>query len=288
MFKTIEIGWNYSHPKGIIYVDEYDPPESYSLVLFHSPTIAVIEGKTIEVKPNGMILFAPGSERLYYPKERHTDPDGKWSNDFVKFYNDDKNASEIPDSITLSEPIYLERTEHISRVIKEISELEHHPLKTPEIRRMINNRIEYLLLFIAINLNDNISVQFVNANAAIVRRIRQTRTYIMENPGQAWNVGKMAEKAGVSQSYFFRLYKMIFGTSPMQDLNARRIEKAKYYFSCTVLSIKEVAYKTGFKSECYFTNAFKAATGLTPGNYCKLHQNNDTSNVLYYDPNPER
>ncbi len=281
MLRINEIGWSFSHPSGMIYVDQYDEPGSYFLGLFQSPTVLVTDGKEIEVRPKGMVLFPPDSKRCFYPKEREIDPEGLWSNDFIKFHDDGDGAAEILDMITPLEPFYPERTEHISRVIKELSEIERNYIKTPEVRRLINNRLEYILLFIVVNSKDYMRTQLINVNAAVVRKIKQTRTYMLENPGQAWNISKLAEMAGVSQSYFSRLYKKIFGTTPMKDLNERRIEKAKYYFSCTVLSIKEVAYKTGFKDEYYFIHAFKAATGTTPGNYCKLHQNNDTSNVLY-------
>ena len=281
MFRFFEIGWNYSHPSKMIYVNQYDEPGLYSLVLFRSPTIAEVNGESFEVKPGGIMLFPPETRRCYNPKERSSDPGDVWSNDFIKFYVDGEDQADVINSITPLTPFYPARTEHISRVIKELSEMSRVPDKTPELYRMMSNRLEYILLFIVLNLSDNNNVKFINVNAAVIRRIKQTRTYMMENPGLQWDVGKMAEKAGVSQSYFFRLYKKIFGTSPMQDLNTRRIEKAKYYFSCTVLSIKEVAYKLGYKNEYYFIRAFKAATGLTPGKYCKLHQNNDTSNVLY-------
>lgn len=281
MFRFFEIGWNYSHPSKMIYVNQYDKPGIYSLVLFRSPTVAEVNGESFEIKPNGVMLFPPDARRCYNPKYRSTEPDDVWSNDFVKFIIDGNEQKDIIDSIKPLTPLYPDRTEHISRVIKELSEMDRIPDKTPELSRLMSNRLEYILLFIALNLSDDKTVNFINVNAAVTRRIKQARTYMMENPGLEWDVDKLAEKAEVSQSYFYRLYKKIFGTSPMQDLSTRRIEKAKYYLSCTVLSVKEVAYKIGYKNEHYFIQAFKAATGLTPGNYCKLHQNNDTSNVLY-------
>ena len=222
MFRFFEIGWNYSHPSKMIYVNQFDEPGLYSLVLFRSPTIAEVDGESFEVEPNGVMLFPPGAKRCYNPRKRSMDPDDMWSNDFIKFYVDGEAQADIIGSIAPLTPLYPDRTEHISRVIKELSEMYRVPDKTPELRRMMDNRLEYILLFIALNLADNNNVKFINVNAAVIRRIKQTRTYMMENPGLEWDVNKLAERAGVSQSYFFRLYKKIFCTSPMQYLNAQR------------------------------------------------------------------
>ncbi len=281
MFNVIDIGWNYSHPNGMLNVDKYDPPGSYVLILFKSPTIAVINGVETDISPNGMILFPPDVKRCFHPKNNTADPDGMWSNDYIIFIDSDGSAKNVISSITPLTPFYPDYAEHISEVIKELSELLSVAVKSPETLLMVNNRLEYIFLFILFNAASREDTQLSDTNAAVIRIIKQVRTYVMENPELQWDVGMMAKRAGVSQSYFFKVYRNIFGTSPMKDLTSRRIEKAKYYLSCTVMSVKEAAFKVGYANEYYFNRAFKNTTGMTPGNYCKIHQNNDTSNVLY-------
>ena len=57
----------------------------------------------------------------------------------------------------------------------------------------------------------------------------------------------------------------------MADLEMveRRIDKAKYLLTSTPLSVKEIAYATGYNSEENFIHSFRSNVGIAPGLFRK-------------------
>ena len=74
----------------------------------------------------------------------------------------------------------------------------------------------------------------------------------------------MAKLSGYSESRFSSLYKEIYGTSPINDLTARRIEEAKLLILYGNTSLSEIAEATGFSSIYYFSRHFKKCEGISP------------------------
>jgi AraC-like DNA-binding protein len=61
--------------------------------------------------------------------------------------------------------------------------------------------------------------------------------------------------------------KSITGAGAKEYITRIRIEKAKSLMENTDMPIAEIAEKTGFASQSYFSTAFKNCTGLTPSQY---------------------
>ena len=63
------------------------------------------------------------------------------------------------------------------------------------------------------------------------------------------------------------MFKKHLGVSPKKYINGMKILQAKQYLCRFDLSIKEIAYKLGFKDEKYFMKLFKEYENLTPSTY---------------------
>jgi YesN/AraC family two-component response regulator len=77
----------------------------------------------------------------------------------------------------------------------------------------------------------------------------------------------LCREMGLSRASLFNKMKSITGTGAKEYITRIRIEKAKSLMENTDMSIAEIADKTGFASQSYFSTAFKTSTGLTPSQY---------------------
>ena len=78
-------------------------------------------------------------------------------------------------------------------------------------------------------------------------------------------VSQAAEAFGVSRATLFRAFKDAGLKSPVTEMQASRIEKAKEILSSSNVKMSEAAKICGFHDEKYFMNAFKRLTGKSPG-----------------------
>ncbi|MBX6360731.1 MAG: AraC family transcriptional regulator [Acidobacterium ailaaui] len=81
------------------------------------------------------------------------------------------------------------------------------------------------------------------------------------------NMQKLVRELPMGYSKFRKLFKSETGYSPHQYLLNLRINKAKELLQTTELSIKQIAYQTGFESEFYFSRIFKKKVGKAPSDF---------------------
>ena len=84
----------------------------------------------------------------------------------------------------------------------------------------------------------------------------------------------LCREMGLSRASLFNKMKSITGAGAKEYITKIRIEKAKSLMENTDMSIAEIADKTGFASQSYFSTAFKASTGLTPSQYKQQNKKN--------------
>lgn len=78
------------------------------------------------------------------------------------------------------------------------------------------------------------------------------------------SVDDLAEAAGMSRSYFTKLFGQFYCLPPAEYVRMIRIDKAKALLSEGSLSVSEVAESVGFSSLYYFSAAFKRVVGVCP------------------------
>lgn len=102
-------------------------------------------------------------------------------------------------------------------------------------------------------------------------RIAKTILYIRKHLNEAIELEKLAEISCLSKDHFIRLFKKELGTTPLQYINQKKIEKAQLLLITEELAVKEIAFQLAFDDYSYFNRLFKKTTGVTPQEYRRLY-----------------
>lgn len=77
----------------------------------------------------------------------------------------------------------------------------------------------------------------------------------------------LASLCSISQAYFRKLFYRCYARTPVQYINALKLDRAKELLAQTEFSIERVAEESGFRNVYYFYRFFKKAVGKTPTEY---------------------
>lgn len=103
-----------------------------------------------------------------------------------------------------------------------------------------------------------------DASAILARQAAQ----LLDAP-QLWSdgapsMGQVAERLGVSERHLRRIFEALWGVSPLQYLQTRRLLTAKQLLTDTTLPVAQVAALSGFASVRRFNTVFAAQYRLQP------------------------
>lgn len=97
--------------------------------------------------------------------------------------------------------------------------------------------------------------------------VQNAIAYISAHFAEPLQLQTLADQCSLSPYYFSRLFAKETGMTPHQYILETRIASARYYLSTTNLSVKEIAYLTGFTDESSFCSTFRKREGETPSSY---------------------
>jgi AraC-like DNA-binding protein len=100
-------------------------------------------------------------------------------------------------------------------------------------------------------------------------RFAELKAFLQTNLKRDISVSEMAEFAGLSRSYFTRLFEEIEGSTPRSFLEDLRLREAVRLLHGPDFSVKEIAYASGIYDVNYFCRLFKKRTGMSPGEFRK-------------------
>lgn len=84
--------------------------------------------------------------------------------------------------------------------------------------------------------------------------------------GGSVSVSKLTNDAGISQRHLSRKFQQYIGLSPKEYLRVYRfMQSLGYMKKYPVLSLTEIAYKSGYYDQAHFNRDYKAYTGYAPG-----------------------
>ncbi|MDQ0193190.1 response regulator [Paenibacillus wynnii] len=95
--------------------------------------------------------------------------------------------------------------------------------------------------------------------------VRRAKQYMLEHYSEyGLTLDSMAGMLQASPVYLSRLFKQELGTSFGAYLTQIRIRKAAQLLNATDMSVNEVAERTGYETQHYFSTSFKKQTGVSP------------------------
>ncbi|CAM4095521.1 MULTISPECIES: AraC family transcriptional regulator [Flavobacterium] len=101
--------------------------------------------------------------------------------------------------------------------------------------------------------------------------ITQVVEFIRSNLKENISLKNLSEKACMSTTSFYRLFKRELGMSPIEFVISEKIRCAKQLLKNPTIQINEVCYLSGFEDSNYFIRLFKKHEGITPKQYQALY-----------------
>nr|WP_307727135.1 helix-turn-helix domain-containing protein [Telluria mixta] len=95
-------------------------------------------------------------------------------------------------------------------------------------------------------------------------RLQGVLEWIGQNLSSELSNAELAERAGVSESHFRRIFQEAMGMTPHRYVLRLRLERVHELLTRTSFSIARVAAQCGFNSQSHMTACFAAAYGITP------------------------
>ena len=100
-----------------------------------------------------------------------------------------------------------------------------------------------------------------------VRLVRQIRDFLVENLHQAPTREQVAKTFALTPDHLGRLMKQHAGVTFNEELTTLRLQRALRLVEDPRLSVKEIAFRSGFGSAAYFIRCFRRRYGCSPGLY---------------------
>lgn len=157
----------------------------------------------------------------------------------------------------------IENTEEIYNIFREIIAYSESASAIDGI--MLQSRV----LELVYTLSKAAKIHGVGANRNSGKIIDRIIEYINEHITEDLSLKTLARQACISPIHFHNCFRTSTGRTVHEYVEDQRIKKAKTLLLTSDMTLADIAYKTGFSSQSYFSYAFKRKTGMTPREYVK-------------------
>jgi AraC-like DNA-binding protein/ligand-binding sensor protein len=96
------------------------------------------------------------------------------------------------------------------------------------------------------------------------RQVRTIQSYLEKNIAKKLTLGGVGKKFGLGEKALDALLRKYFAMGLSDYVASLRVSEAKRLLVTTDLNMGQIARKTGFKDQSYFTKVFKSRIGSTP------------------------
>lgn len=105
------------------------------------------------------------------------------------------------------------------------------------------------------------------------RAVTRARDLIQSCYGEDMSLTELSREAGLSPFHLVRVFTGAVGVTPHGYLTQVRVERARERLAGDA-RMADIAAECGFSDQAHLTRLFKRQTGVTPGKYRKILQNN--------------
>ncbi len=139
-----------------------------------------------------------------------------------------------------------------------------------QIFNLLTNREKLLKIFAQSPLVYSSSIVSTKADEEFLKMLNAVILDRLSDPNL--NVESLAGVAGISTSSLYRKMKGVCDMNPNEFIRITRLKKAAELLTETGVSVKEVAYMTGFSAPSYFSSSFQKQFGMKPSEFIKQKQ----------------
>ena len=94
--------------------------------------------------------------------------------------------------------------------------------------------------------------------------VAMIHSLVTTSSGHCPTTAQVAEKLQTSRRNLLRLFQATTGTSPSHYIDETMLDRAKALLATSQMSMKQIAYETGYSTASHFSTKFRRLTGLTP------------------------
>lgn len=101
--------------------------------------------------------------------------------------------------------------------------------------------------------------------------VKRTVDYIKTNLNASLRLESLAKSAGLSPTYFHKIFSDTMGVTLNDFITKTRLERAKELLIRTDIQVYKIAIECGFENIPYFTSLFKKHQGVSPAEFRKRY-----------------
>lgn len=260
--RQVEPGWCFQK-------ERHQTFELLYVLLGHQTT--EIDGTPMTYGANEMIIISPGTPHLNY------NTSSKVAMTYFCFHFNIENLDVKSQIISTLSNRVIEAEDPLSRTtIQAVQEM----LNTTQNQHLSSAEkevhIEMAFLQFLIGLMNRIphSSQNLNYSVREAKMARDMAELINRNinrkQSRSISVNYICNRLSISTSYGQRVFKKVYGVTPLHQIEAQQCRKAKMLLGIPDYSVEEVAFLTGFKNFPTFSRQFKKWLGMPPSQYRKM------------------
>lgn len=176
---------------------------------------------------------------------------------------------------------------YVSMIIEEGKRTFDIPVSDPALKKMPLNpqppigglqMIKNLLELFLIRLMRG-ETQRADADSVFLRKeefdgriASQIKEILHERISTALSMDELAGLLNYNKSYLFRQFKASTGQTVMSYFTELKIDEAKRLITTKDLSISQISQMLAFDTPNYFSKVFRRRTGISPGEYRRIHR----------------
>lgn len=253
--KISNIGYDYRHGNNFC-INRPIGSGDFMVLLLKTPAYFILDGKRQHTNKNSVIIYKKGTPQHY------GSVGCEYVNDWIHFDMDNTDLQEFKEmGLTFDTVLSIDDITTLSELIKNMCYEKYSLNQYKEKSAELYIKLFFTKLAEQINHNNN------EKSSIYHKELSALRTEIYTLPQNDWNIGYMAAKLALSQSYFQHIYKDYFGVSAISDVVKSRIEHSKYLLFSTGYSLNIISEMCGYKNDVHFMRQFKKLEGISPTQY---------------------
>ena len=212
-------------------------------------------GRSYEVGPGSIMILFPGLAHVYKP-----DFEIGWTEYWVGFKGPYADHLRREGFLSPERPFYeLGLQNGLLAVFANILDIvrDQEPLYQIRASSLVIGLVAEILA------RERKSLQYSHSE----RLVQQAKFLMEESIYGEINLGGICEGLGLSPSHLNEVFKAYTGMTPYQYFIGIKIHRAKELLERGDSSIKEVAFRLGFRDEYYFSRLFKSKVGVSPSRW---------------------
>lgn len=257
--EIISVRYAYPERAGFFINRKNGRENDYTFLRFYNSVKILLGKETVITRPNTVIIYAPGTPQFF-------SSDIPLTHDWFHFTGGEDILKKF--GIKTDTLYTFDNADFITDILRDI-EYDFYAKKTFK-EEFVNLKLSELFLRmgrVISGFDDTV------VSSEVFNKLRILRSKVFFTLQKNWTVKQMADEVNFSESYFYELYRSVYGVSPKTDLINERIKAAKKMLTYSNNKINEISQSLGYNNTSHFIRQFKAFTGVSPLEYRHKKQN---------------